>query len=194
MKIIIIGGGPSGLSLYLFLSKYLPPPTHSPDDPESPTHSITIYESHATTTSSSSTIGGALGIAPNGMKALASLDPELHDAILKRGYPVDRFQFKSARNWVLGSMGCSGKREKMVMIKRQDVWDELRRRVQQGVVREGRRVVEVYGWTGDEEGGKKCIVRFEDGEVEEADTVIGADGVGSVVRNAVVEGVKQKYE
>lgn len=199
MKIIIVGAGISGLSLYLFLQKHLPKPSPSSS------HTITIYESHPVPLANESSrnvqgwdrlvIGGGVGVGPNGMKNFAALDKEIHDEILKRGYPVHKFQLNAARNWVLGSMG-TGKASKwgesMVMVCRQDVWDALRKRVPDQVVKEKSRVREVKGRA--EEGGM-CKVFFEDGTVEEADLVVGADGVKSVVRTAVVgDGYPPQFE
>jgi 2-polyprenyl-6-methoxyphenol hydroxylase-like FAD-dependent oxidoreductase len=194
MKIIIVGSGISGLSLYLFLQKHLPKPTSTA------TYDIKIYESHHVPSAHSPNsdrpiIGGGLGVGPNGMKNFAAISQDLHDDILRRGYPVQRFQLKNARGWTMGAMGQANSEklgEAMVMISRQDVWDAVRARVPDEDVMERMKVKEVRGREGED---GTCKVVFEDGTIEEADLVAGCDGVKSVVRTALVgEGFPPKYE
>ena len=199
MKIAIVGAGISGLSLYLFLRKYIP--ALQEDD-------ITIYETHpaprrkheqANTFGQSladgaSFIGAGLGIAPNGMRILRKLNPQIHDAAVAQGYPVPRFQFKNAYNQVLGSMPSvdvtQGEPEHMVMTSRQGFWNCLRDVVPDEALHCGNRVAKVHGL----ESGK-YVVEFKDGsKTIEYDLVIGADGVKSVVKKAVLgDGTQDEY-
>ena len=194
MKVIIVGGGIAGLSTYLFLRKNLPA--------DATEHEIYIYERHALSifgtvsiTGTASLIGAGLGIAPNGMRELKNLDPEVHAEVLAKGYPVSRFQMNSAQTWVLGAFPAGDVErwgETMVMIGRQAVWEALRGRVPEGVLREG----EVKNVRPREGDGRVAVV-FKDGREEEADLVVGADGVRSVVRGEVVgeaEEFKATYE
>jgi 2-polyprenyl-6-methoxyphenol hydroxylase-like FAD-dependent oxidoreductase len=195
MKIIIVGAGISGLSTYLFMKKYLPTETNgSESQPTKHKYDITIYDSHAVpsrsdvssaptdgdVTHSGLLIGGGLGVAPNGLRVLRALDPKIYEDVVRRGYSVDRFQFRNAQNSVLGSIPC-GNRERwgagMLMCTRQAVWDVLRARVPDEVVLGNRKVKKV-----ELEDGR---VIFENGESENADMVIGADGVWSVVRESI---------
>ncbi|KAF2496928.1 FAD/NAD(P)-binding domain-containing protein [Lophium mytilinum] len=220
MKIIIVGGGIAGTSLYLHLLQHLP----NPPAPYPP-HELLIYESHepkpssspSTSTSLSSpssnspeseppttpnltpsttTIGGGLALAPNGMRILARLSSELHEAVLAQGFANERFIFRSARGWRLSSMPCTDARvpgEACVSMSRMGLWEVLRGFVEasgdgEGVIRY-KKVAEV----GQGASGKP-IVKFEDGEVEEADLVVGADGVRSVVKKgAFGEGYAPVY-
>jgi len=132
MKIVIVGAGISGISVFTFLKKLLPtPPAHLPP------HEILIYESHdasrraktAEPACDFSPIGGALGIAPNGMKVLLDLDQQIHAAISVQGYPVSFLQLKSAYGWLLArfnAMDPTRSMQRTIMCSRQAVWDCLR--------------------------------------------------------------------
>jgi 2-polyprenyl-6-methoxyphenol hydroxylase-like FAD-dependent oxidoreductase len=197
LKITIVGAGITGLSIYLFLKKHLL--TSIP-------YEVLIYETYPTpsrkqrefnnedaaTREAASFIGGGLGVAPNGMHILRELDPELHDAVWAQGYPTLRFQIKNSRNWTLGSMPTvdvhNEPPEVMIMSTRQGVWDYLRGKVPDEVIRTGKTVSEV------ERGPNGMpILIFTDGtKSDEFDLVIGADGVKSVVKNAVMGGENSK--
>ena len=192
LKIAIVGAGISGLSTYLFLKKHLP---------ASHPHEIFIYETYpcpsrkqrelssenTTTRDAASFIGGGLGVAPNGMRILRELEPEVHDAVVAQGYPTVRFQMKSSHNWTLGSMPTvdvnNDPPELMIMSTRQGVWDCLREKVPEEVIQAGKAVSKV------ERGPNvKPILCFADGSnSDEFNLVIGADGVRSVVKNAVTQ-------
>ncbi|KAF2404594.1 extracellular salicylate hydroxylase/monooxygenase [Trichodelitschia bisporula] len=195
MNIIIVGGGVSGLSTYLLLQKHLPASLSS---------RITIYERHhphATTDTSEATassfgelssstaiVGGGLGISANGMRALRTLDQQLYDAVVAQGYVCENFCFRAARGWRLGLSPTGDKRnpqEWCVASSRHGLWECLRDAAGKDVI-QYRAVLEVkIGEAG------KPVVRFVDGEEEEADLVIGADGVRSVVKKGVFGEVDQ---
>jgi hypothetical protein len=203
MKIIIVGGGISGLSTFLFFKKYLSELPFTP--------SVYIYERHINQANISSTktgendsseegatfeelssstaiVGGGLGVSPNGMRLLKELGQELHDTVVKEGFPCDNFVFRSSRGWRLSSSPSGDRRvddgeEVCIGISRHKLWESL-----DGYVSSGngdavayKKVVEARVGV---DGKKPCVV-FEDGSVEEADLVIGADGVRSVVKKGI---------
>ena len=186
MKIVIIGAGIAGLTSYLFILKHLShvlPPSDALD--------IHIYDSHDAPRRSKGTkeaysntiVGAALGVAPNGLSVLRSLDETLLQRVMRQGYPVKAFRFQAARGWHLGDWPCTGLSEPFLptlMISRQGLWEEIRETVPDESFM--KRKVKSVKW--DDEG--KPIVRFTDGGEENADLVLGADGVKSVVRDAVL--------
>lgn len=190
MKIIIVGAGISGLSSYIALKKHLPEKT-SPEP-----HSFTIYEAYDTakkeplaslpagdTHSATLVIGGGLGVSPNGLGVLKRLDEELYQDVVQAGYPYSHLEFKNSYGWNLASMFAGNNDDppmKSVAMSRQAIWNRLRDRVPDEVI-VNKRISEVIP---NSDG--RNIVKLADGSPdEEADLVIGADGLKSIVRRAI---------
>lgn len=218
MKIIIVGGGIAGLSTFLHLRK------HFPHDSG---HDITVYESHlprSKTSSSSSQyhpnqsvdldalaestaiVGGGLGIAPNGMRVLRDLDLDLHDRVIAQGFPAEKFIFKGANGWTLGTQSTSDKavraeteaEEVCVASSRHGLWQTLRLYVVEkygGDVIKHRRVLKVRpNYTRNPQPLQVQLLDEQGTEkVEFADLVIGADGVKSVVQESLF-GYDERYK
>lgn len=55
----------------------------------------------------SEAVGGALGIAPNGMNVLRELDESLFLAVAGQGYPVSHLHVRNAWGWNLASLPAS---------------------------------------------------------------------------------------
>jgi 2-polyprenyl-6-methoxyphenol hydroxylase-like FAD-dependent oxidoreductase len=194
-RIVIIGAGIAGLSTYHALRKYLPPQIY-------PSLQIVIYESHSSPTATTSLIGGGLGLAPNGFRALNAISPEAVKFIEERGFECKEFVMRnqkggklgSMKHWEGGTVGENGERGfGMVMAARGDVHRSLLRESDgenvEDVVQWGRKLKEVR----EEEDRVELV--FEDGEVEVCDLVIGADGAWSKCRDAIFgEDYQPKYE
>ena len=197
MKIIIVGAGISGLCTYLFLQKYCKDKV--PLD-------IIIYESYDPTkkvdiadftfnelsASATAIVGGGIGLMPNGLRVLSALDEKVHDKARDGGFVCHTFEFRSARGWHLGNSSCgdmrgkpgwpAGKEEFCVSMSRHNLWDALRAELDPKKI-VYKTVVSVQKAIPTE--NKKASVTFQDGQVEEADLIIGADGVRSKVREAI---------
>jgi 2-polyprenyl-6-methoxyphenol hydroxylase-like FAD-dependent oxidoreductase len=175
MKIIIVGGGIGGLAAYLALEKYL--------KKISPSVCIKVYESHPDPTSTDVTIGGSISIAPNGLRALASISEAAASRISTAGFQCPTFTFRDARGALLGKY-LTGTKERygfvQTFVTRASVHEALVKEAPQGAVEWGKNVKGVKETT---VGGVE--VQFDDGTVEHADLVIGADGVESTVREAI---------
>ncbi|KID89349.1 Aromatic-ring hydroxylase-like protein [Metarhizium guizhouense ARSEF 977] len=199
MKIIIIGAGIAGCTIYLELRKHLPKP------PSGEVHKITIYEAYDTnidttsddrgngpTYSSTLIVGGGLGVAANGLNVIKRLDENMLREIVRGGYSCATMNMKSKNGKVLARMQPAGKpaldgkgQETMntVACSRHAMWRELRKRVPDDVI-VTRRVSEVVA-----RSDGLNVVSFVDGSPSaEADLVIGADGLKGLAKKALFPG------
>lgn len=127
------------------------------------------------------------------MRVLHDISAALYERVKAQGCVAKRFTFKSAYGWVLSSMSTADRKaedgsdaedaEFVVGSSRHGIWESLRDELGEGLVRD-RKVVEVKPGVARGAGPKAL---FEDGEEEEADLVIGADGTRSVVRKAIAK-------
>jgi len=182
MRIAIVGAGLSGLCFYLFLRN-----TGLLD-----AHDVLIYEFRDVTEGDSSSPeaesnynaslnGGALGLALNGLNVLRRLDQVLYEEIIKAGHHINSWKLSNARGWKLGEIPAKFEGESGIMIWRRDIWRCFRKRVvDSAFVRKKLVNVEVP------QVGPQ-ILHFSDETCAPADLVIGADGIWSVVRKAVLE-------
>ncbi|KAF7330239.1 FAD-binding protein [Mycena venus] len=180
MKIIIVGGGIGGIAAYHALRKHLAD--------ASPAVTIRVLESHESIVSTSAAIGGGLGLAPNGLRAISSISPDAAAYIEKRGFPGEVMTFRNSKGTLLGRFRAGRKARYglgELMLPRATVHDALLQELRPGAVAWNTKVRYVKE---DQDGVE---VTLEDGTVERADLVIGADGVRSVVREAIFG---QKYQ
>lgn len=196
MKIVIVGGGISGLALYISLQKRLGKP-HSSDD----SLEVFIYETYDASRRQyrvgsigeeqdesarlvSEAVGGALGVSPNGMRVLGDLHDDLYRAVASHGYPVSHFRIRNAYGWALGSFSAADKStppRQTTLISRQALWNCLRDYVPDHVI--VRKTVSAVTCGKNQ----RPRVAFADGSPDvEADLVLGADGVRSVAKSAVL--------
>ncbi|KFF98908.1 salicylate 1-monooxygenase [Streptomyces scabiei] len=166
-KIAILGGGIGGLAAAAFLrAKGL---------------ESDVYEQASALTE----VGAGLVIAPNAarlLRRLGVLDRFAGRAVqMEIGWEFRRWQdgsVLSAENLEEGCIRLYG--EHTYTAHRADLLDALRSAVPEHSLHLGRRCVSV-GFEGDQ-----AVLEFEDGETVRPDVLIGADGVHSRVRGAIV--------
>lgn len=167
-RIAIVGGGIGGLAAGAFLHQA--------------GFTATVHEqAHALTE-----VGAGLVMAPNAVRLLRRLG--VMDQFLRRAVPLDwGWEF---RRWTDGNVLSVEKLsgvceqlygERTYVVHRADLLDSLKAAVPSEWVRLGARCTAV------DVRKNVVLLRFADGSQVEADIVIGADGVHSVVRGAVTE-------
>ncbi|KAG6867107.1 hypothetical protein C0993_006804 [Termitomyces sp. T159_Od127] len=164
MKVIIIGADIGGLSAYLSLKKYL----------ANDKVTIKIYECHGPSTITG--VEGSLSLAPNGLRAIASLSSNAIEHLEKNRY-TDPFQDPSSRfqghPWL-------GRRKRhrfdQMIVRRAVVHEALLLEVPENAIIWYSKLRSV------EEDERGVEVIFANGSSDVADLVIGADGIWSVVR------------
>lgn len=196
MKIVIVGGGISGLALYIALQKHLGKPHAGEGLLE-----VFIYETYDASRHQnrmesagegqdehlrlvSEAVGGALGVSPNGMRVLGNLCEKLYQDVASHGYPVSRFRICNAHGWALGNFSAADKStpsRETFMISRQALWNCLRDRVPDHVII--RKTVSAITCGTNQ---RPRVSFADDSPDEEADLVLGADGVRSVAKSVVL--------
>ena len=171
LRIAIVGGGIGGLAAAAFLYQAGLP--------------ATVYEQSRELRE----IGAGLVVAPNMarlLRRLGVLDPLLKTAVrLEIGWEFRRWQDGT----VLSAEDLATRCERLYgehtyTAHRADLLDALSRAVPDDAVRLGKRCEKIeHPGTGS---GPKRLT-FADGEVVEADVVIGADGIHSLIRAALTE-------
>ncbi|KAF7375248.1 FAD-binding protein [Mycena sanguinolenta] len=174
MKIVIVGGGIGGIAAYHALRKHLAD--------ASPPVTILVLESHENIASTASAIGGGLGLAPNGLRAISLISPDAAAYIEEQGFPGEIFSFLNSKGKLLGRFRIGRKARYglgELMLPRATVHDALLQELRPGAVAWNHKVRSVK----EDQDGVELML--ENGTVERADLVIGADGVRSVVREAI---------
>src|SRR3984885_6934464 len=127
-------------------------------------------------------IGAGVALGPNAMKALRSLG--LEDDV--RGI-AGRWDWAVTRNGKTGRAISMTSRDQQAVLfgaagataHRADLLDVLSHSIPSDIVTLGARCTEV------EPDGQVAVARFQDGSEVEADVIIGADGIHSVVRGSL---------
>jgi 2-polyprenyl-6-methoxyphenol hydroxylase-like FAD-dependent oxidoreductase len=213
-SIAIIGAGVGGCTTYLFLKKHLsphipdleihiyesyPPPPYiskSPSKRTTITHLTDIEERpnlHSDpTTNVTTALGGGLGLSPNGIRVLKTLNPEIYARIKASSVETDIFSLQISSGKMLGSFPAGGKRygHGTMMIMRAALHDAVLEKVDLKDISFEKKVKDVV------DGSEKVRIEFEDGESVEVDFVVGADGVWGKTKEAIPEsaGLKAEYE
>ncbi|CAM5741249.1 Monooxygenase OS=Streptomyces alboniger OX=132473 GN=CP975_04765 PE=4 SV=1 [Streptomyces alboniger] len=173
-RIAIIGGGIGGLAAAAFLRRA--------------GLTATVYEQAPAL----GEVGAGLVVAPNAVRLLRRLG--VVERLLRRAVPLDwGWEF---RRWADGSVlsveKLSGVCERLYgegtyVVHRADLLDTVKSAVPGDWIRLGTRCTSI------DESPQGVRLSFADGSRVEADVVIGADGVHSVVRGTVAEPAPPEY-
>lgn len=200
MRIIIVGAGVSGLSTYLLLEKLLPPILGK----TTRKLEFLIYDSHISISAGTGAgsgvgaIGNTSILPPTSIKILQQIDPELYTLFKSQGFENHAFTIRSARGHALAKLPTTtttattetaDQKEEYAIscphaVLKECLREIVRRRGQP--ILQGKVVDVELGGGESPNGNQKPRVKFSDGRpAVEADLVIGADGVHSVVKRAV---------
>ena len=166
-RVAIIGGGIGGLTAAIALSRA--------------GIEVAVYEAAAELRE----IGAGVALYPNAMRVLRAIGAE--DGVRKI---AGRSEWQVLRNGMTGRLISRTNRKEQAAsfgvegatAHRADMLDVLASLVGPGVVSLGKRCVSVDSGTGD---AGVAVARFADGSEAEADIIVGADGIHSVVRTAL---------
>nr|GAT52445.1 FAD-binding protein [Mycena chlorophos] len=183
MKVVIVGGGIGGVATYLALRKHLAD--------ASPSVELVLLEAHPTISATTAAISGGIALPSNGLRAIAQIAPDAATYIRERGFLAEATTFRNSKGALLGRQRLGGAKHPckrrphwhsggVLMVSRGAVHDALVRELRPREMTLGKRVRNV------KEVGESVEITFEDGEVEYADLVIGADGPCSVVREGIL--------
>ncbi|KAJ6086370.1 hypothetical protein N7486_010651 [Penicillium sp. IBT 16267x] len=169
LRVAIIGGGIAGLSAAAFLRKY-----HQ--------YSITVYERRGADSKESS---AALGLGINGISAIKQLGINRKEirGVVGAGWQTYNIREEEISKARVGD-GQDGD-DGLWLVYRQDLKDALLRRVK-SEDGEGPPVRVLYDKHVVDVNPEAGVVEFADGTAVEADLIIGADGIHSQVRTAVI--------
>ncbi len=173
-EIVILGGGIGGLATAAFLHRAGLPST--------------VYEQAAELRE----VGAGIVVAPNAARLLRRLG--VLERFARRAVRLDTgWEFRRWRDGTVlsaESLAVACERlygEHTYTAHRADLLDAVRSAVPAGMIRLGHRC------TGLASRGSRPVLRFEDGQIVEADILIGADGTHSVVRAALAGATPATY-
>jgi salicylate hydroxylase len=178
INVAVVGGGFAGLALLIGLQKYSHINAH-------------VYES----SHQFAEVGAGAVLGPNSQRAMSLIDPRILDGFQRRAvFGIQEPDENGLYSWATVVKGQAPDIDERVMhfqhkvkdstIHRAHFLDELIKLVEPHRAHFGKRVVEIR------EGGgghnDPLILQFSDDTTVEADVVIGADGIHSVVRKHIL--------
>ena len=173
LNIAIAGGGIGGLAAAAFLLRA--------------GFEVTVYEQAAVLAE----VGAGVVMSPNAvrlMRRLGALPAFLNRAVaIERGWEFRRWQDGRVLSSEDMSRCCGLYGERAYFIHRADLLEAIRRCVPHDRIRLAARGV------GVEAAGERVVLHLADGSRGEADVLIGADGVHSVVRGAITTQEPAQY-
>ncbi|HVV17837.1 MAG TPA: FAD-dependent monooxygenase [Pseudonocardiaceae bacterium] len=136
----------------------------------------TVFEAYEGTADG---VGGMLGIAPNGLRALGVLDAQ--DMVLRIGDPVQSMVIESWTGKRLAEFGSPDGPPAFHAVWRADLYREMYdRTVARGIrIEHRKRLVRAV------DDGSGVTAYFADGTSARGDVLIGADGIRSTVRSMI---------
>jgi 2-polyprenyl-6-methoxyphenol hydroxylase-like FAD-dependent oxidoreductase len=170
-RAIIVGGGIGGLCAAIALRQI--------------GVDVTVYEK----VNELSDVGAGLTLWANAIKALRRLG--LAEAVLKHGAKIQKGEFRTWRGKTLASIQ-TGELEQLygdptIAIHRADLHRILLAALPEDAVRWG------AACTGFDQAQERVSVHFTNGQIDQADLLIGADGIHSVVRQQLFPHVTLRY-
>ena len=134
-------------------------------------------------------VGAGIMMAPNAMRVFENLG--IADAVKACGVSLKRLVVSDQRGRVLQTMDGQVIERKfgnpITAIHRADLHRILLERLEGDVVRLGRRCVACH------QTAERVVAAFEDGSEESGDFLVGADGLRSVVRQALFPSARLRY-
>lgn len=181
MKVIIVGAGLSGLTTAIALHKYIHLPNNEQlkiliydrADPKD----IGEYGWHDHADLRQKNQGAAISLQPNALRVLRDLSAELADAVYHAGFPCTHFTWKTAGDWLLGREYID-----LLPISRPKLVECLAGALPEGVEIQYKTISKVQPKADAE---TRATVSFDDGTTEDADLIVGADGIRSPVRHCL---------
>jgi salicylate hydroxylase len=172
-KVAIIGAGLGGLAVAVALRKL--------------GYDVQIYEK----AQDFRPVGGGLGLLPNGLNFLDAIEPEIVETIKNLGCEVSTTVLKNTQGEIIRTSPGSKFEDKYGQPLITVWWWHLQQILASKLPSESIHLN--HRCTGFEQDERDVSIYFEHGEKVRADLLIGADGINSAVREALIGDGKPRY-